>query len=150
MPSDVPSDYWMNQQKQQLQGTQYEVLEQRKERDPHGIPPNEPGAKLDAGKDMPYQILRQFPLALGAVVAIGSFGARKYSMGGWQSVPQASERYGDAQFRHALKSMEGEAVDPDSGFYHLAHEAWNVLARLELFLREKKNGRITGEFKGTR
>ena len=38
--------------------------------------------------------------------------------------------------RHRLKRVR-ETHDPDSGILHLAHEAWNVLAELELALRKE-------------
>lgn len=105
------------------------------EQDPYGTSPNQPGAKLDAGKVPAAQLLGQFPLALSAVLQVGAFGAKKYSMGGWQHVPNGFTRYQDAQFRHWLKRAMGEQCDPDSQMLHLAHEAWNALASLELHLR---------------
>lgn len=108
------------------------------EQDPHGIDQHAPGAKLDQGKTL-AGVLGDFSLALTAVAEVGTFGARKYSRGGWQSVPDGVTRYHDAKWRHLLKRRH-EAVDPDSGLLHLTHEAWNVLAELELYLRENKNG----------
>lgn len=80
-------------------------------------------------------LLADFSLAFLEVAKICTFGAEKYSSGGWQSVPDALERYKDAQYRHML-AQRHEAFDKDSGLLHLAHEAWNCLARLELGLRE--------------
>lgn len=108
------------------------------ETDPSGLSASAPGAKLDAGKVMAAQILAQFPRALHGVAEVGSFGARKYSMGGWQHVENGFARYEDAQFRHFLKRNMGETVDPDSQLDHLKHEAWNALAKLELYLRDKE------------
>lgn len=110
-----------------------------REQDPTGLKASEPGAKLDAGKVMAAQILSQFPHALLGVAEVGSFGARKYSLGGWQFVENGFGRYEDAQFRHFLKRNMGEAVDPDSNLDHLKHEAWNALAKLELYLRSKES-----------
>ena len=73
---------------------------------------------------------------------VGTHGARKYSRGGWQSVPDALTRYKDAEWRHLLKSRH-EEYDQDSGLLHDAHKAWNVLAQLELRLREDKTYRPT-------
>lgn len=108
------------------------------EHDPNGLDSSSPGAKLDAGKVLAAQILAQFPRALHGVAEVGSFGARKYSMGGWQHVENGFARYEDAQFRHFLKRNMGETVDPDSKLDHLKHEAWNALAKLELYLRDKE------------
>lgn len=105
----------------------------RSEVDPHGRRPDEPGAKLDAGKPM-ASLLEDFALALSAVADVSTFGARKYSRGGWQVVPDGITRYKDAKWRHLLNARH-EDVDPDSGLLHAAHEAWNALAVLELKIR---------------
>ncbi len=78
-----------------------------------------------------------FDQHLSAVAAVGDFGARKYSRGGWQHVPNGHERYFDALWRHLLASRH-EELDPDSGLAHAAHQAWNALAVLELRLRGDK------------
>lgn len=103
------------------------------EHDPTGLAPGEPGAKLDAGK-VRAGLLLDFGRALTAVAEVATYGARKYSVRGWLKVPDANDRYLDAQWRHALRGQV-ETHDPDTGLLHLAHEAWNVLARLELRLR---------------
>lgn len=102
--------------------------------DPTGRSAHEPGAKLDHGK-MKAAVLSDFALALSEVAKVGTFGANKYTRGGWQSVPGGIERYDDAKWRHLLKSRH-EPIDADSGLRHRAHEAWNVLAVLELELRQ--------------
>lgn len=106
------------------------------ETDPNGFSANTPGAKLDAGKVM-GGLLDDFSLALIAVAEVGSFGANKYTRGGWQTVPDGQQRYRDAMWRHLLKERH-EGVDVDSGLTHIAHRAWNVLAELELMLRKQK------------
>ena len=106
----------------------------RFEADPHGVEQHQPGAKLDAGKPM-AGVLGDFGLALLAVAEVGTFGANKYTRGGWQSVPNGVERYTDAAWRHLLKEHM-ERWDSDSNLEHAAHLAWNTLARLELMLRE--------------
>jgi hypothetical protein len=106
------------------------------ETDPTGRSPHEPGAKLDAGKVM-AGVLSDFSLALLEVAKVGTHGARKYSRGGWQSVPDGIARYTDALWRHLLKERH-DALDADSGLLHAAHLAWNTLARLELILREQE------------
>src|SRR5690606_2309833 len=52
-------------------------LAQRTERDPNGIDPHKPGAKLDAGKVEPELIRRGFARALLAVADVGSPQGRK-------------------------------------------------------------------------
>lgn len=105
------------------------------EQDPTGRDPGEPGAKLDANKPRISLVINGFPRALWAIAEVATFGASKYSDGGWQSVPNGQERYFDAELRHMLKKAMGEEIDTDSNLLHLAQEAWNSLAKLELYLR---------------
>lgn len=105
----------------------------RAEVDPYGKYPHEPGAKLDAGK-VKAGVLHDFSSALFDVACVGTYGAEKYTRGGWQSVPNARERYFDAMWRHLLAARH-EAADKDTGLKHLAHAAWNILAVLELEAR---------------
>jgi hypothetical protein len=121
----------LHAQKQQFQG-----------QDPNGKSLHEPGAKADAGKQRPDLVLGDFANALQAVVAIGTFGARKYTDHGWVSVPNGIARYADAGQRHYFARKAGELNDPESGYYHLAHQAWNVLAELELFIRREQDKQI--------
>lgn len=105
--------------------------------DPKGLDPHFPGAKLDAGK-VRASVLKHFGLALLKVAEVGTFGAEKYSFGGWQTVENGQARYEDAKWRHLLKADQ-EPTDADSELIHLAHEVWNGLATLELLLREEKS-----------
>lgn len=102
---------------------------------PDGLDQHAPGAKLDAGKVMPSLILGDMSRALLAVSEVATFGANKYTKGGWLHVTNGQERYRDAADRHRLK-QGFESYDPDSELLHLAHEAWNVLALLQLKLME--------------
>lgn len=110
------------------------------EHDPHGVDRRAPGAKLDSGK-VCGGLLDDFALALLAVAEVGTFGANKYSRGGWQAVPNGEQRYRDAMWRHLLKERHEER-DTDSGLRHAAHRAWNALAELELCLRAE--ARVAG------
>ena len=109
-----------------------------KESDPNGLQPSQSGAKMDAGKPKCAEILGMFAHALWEVSKVGTFGADKYSMGGWQNVEEGEVRYANAGLRHFLKEQMGEETDIDSNLLHLSHEAWNSLAKLELYVREKK------------
>jgi len=113
------------------------------ERDPHGKSLNEKGAKADAGKLRPTLIFRDMADALTLVVKIASDGAIKYTPGGWLEVPNADERYDDADLRHMLKRYAGQPLDSDSQSLHLAHEAWNALAKLQLFLQANPEHKAT-------
>jgi hypothetical protein len=86
-----------------------------------------PGAKDDQGKPM-ASLLADFGPALLQIAEIATFGARKYTVRGWMSVPDAEQRYLDAAWRHLLQSGN----DQESGLPHLAHAAWNLLAILTL------------------
>lgn len=107
-----------------------------KEFDPNGKNPHESGAKLDAGKIRPGLVLGGFARALKEVVKVGTYGANKYTDNGWMEVPNGIQRYEEAKMRHWLAQQTGEEVDPDTGLYHAAHEAWNALAKLDLMIRE--------------
>lgn len=116
----------------------------RRESDPHGRKANEPGAKLDAGKAPVAQgVIAYFPRALTAVAEVSGAGAAKYTWNGWESVPDGIARYENAFSRHQVNAAaEGGfanrniARDQDTDLLHLAHMAWNVLAVLELTLRD--------------
>lgn len=106
------------------------------ESDPHGMSQHTPGAKVDAGKIRMHLITGGMARGITEVAKVGTFGAAKYSDNGWIAVPDGFRRYEDAQQRHAAKRHIGEIVDADSGLLHLAHEAWNALAKLDLYIRE--------------
>lgn len=106
------------------------------EADPTGRKASDPGAKLDAGKLRPELVLAAFAPALEAVVKIGTDGAAKYTDNGWVTVPNGVARYLEAEGRHRMRRWLGEVRDKDSKSLHLAHEAWNALAALTLYLKE--------------
>ena len=113
------------------------VPEQVGKVDPYGIEQHEPGAKLDAGKPM-ADLLLDFGRALLSVAEVGTYGAHKYTRGGWQHVPDGVNRYTGALLRHLLQEKM-EDMDSDTDLLHASHCAWNSLARLELILREIEN-----------
>lgn len=108
------------------------------ERDPSGADLHSGGVKADDGKNRCGMVLGGFARALWEVSLIGTAGAAKYSDGGWKTVPDAEGRYDDAQLRHWLKKHMGQTLDEDSEQLHLAHEAWNALAKLDIYLREQE------------
>jgi len=105
------------------------------EHDPFGRLPSDSGAKLDAGKNRLGLVLGDFSRALEQVGLVGTFGAAKYSDGGWVDVPEGVDRYTDAMLRHYMAEARGDAVDDQTKLLHAAHLAWNALARLDLMLR---------------
>lgn len=104
------------------------------DRDPTGLDPHDPGAKLDKGKVM-AGLLFDFAEGLWSVAEVGTHGTKKYSRGGWQKVPNGEERYYDAMGRHILKEIIEGPIDADSECLHAAQIAWNALARLTLMIR---------------
>ncbi len=102
--------------------------------DRDGLDQHAAGAKLDGDKP-DADLLLMFGKALLSVAEVATFGARKYSRGGWQHVADGYTRYRSAQLRHLLKGGY-EDCDSDSGLLHDAHDAWNALAKLELRLRK--------------
>jgi hypothetical protein len=77
------------------------------------------------------QSKRRFDLlpwrAVGQVVDVLGFGARKYADHNWVKVPNARERYFAAAQRHLNAWWLGESIDPETGLPHLAHAACCVL-----------------------
>lgn len=106
-----------------------------KERDPLGADPHTPGAKLDAGKPMVWLCLAGFSNALAAVADVTTKGAIKYTPNGWMTVPEGQARYMDAFGRHMLALGTGEVRDRDTGCLHKAQMIWNLMASLELEIR---------------
>jgi hypothetical protein len=76
------------------------------ESDPYGKDQHEAGAKTDEGKPQ-ASLLLLFGKALRAVARVGTFGAIKYTRGGWQSVPDGINRYNcsDTCFKKTMRSM---------------------------------------------
>lgn len=109
------------------------------EHDPHGKDPHQPGAKLDAGKDRVWLCIGGFANALGEVAEVTTKGALKYTPNGWKNVPDGSDRYMDAAFRHLMALGRGELIDADTGCTHKSQAAWNLLASLELDLRTARS-----------
>ena len=103
------------------------------ESDPNNKNQHEPGAKLDSGKIRVDLMLDGFAPALLHVANVTTFGAIKYSPGGWKHVTNGIERYKDAAMRHYLLS-KSEEYDLESGQIHEAQVIWNLLAALTLRL----------------
>lgn len=109
------------------------------EHDPLGTDPHTPGAKLDANKPMVWLCLSGFSHAVSAVADVTTKGAQKYTPNGWMTVPHGQERYMEAFGRHMLALGRGESHDKDTGCLHKAQMIWNLMASLELELREKSH-----------
>ena len=104
---------------------------------PEGKPRLEAGVKHDAGKPRLGLVFNDFAKALQEVGKVGTFGAKAYEDSNWLRVKNGKQRYTDAMYRHLMKCAEGEAVDHDSKLTHLGHACWNLLAILELTLKDE-------------
>lgn len=100
----------------------------------------EKGIKHDNGKPRPDLIFSAMARALLEVSKVAAMGAAKYDDDNWLIVEDASKRYRDAKGRHLLLGAI-EPHDNESNITHLAHEAWNALAVLELHLRNLEEPR---------
>lgn len=104
---------------------------------------NNPGMKFDGDKLRWGLIMRGMQASLRGVVAVATFGARKYADDSWQNVDDAQKRYADALYRHLDNIAErghlttdidmqpdgaGGLVDKGSGLLEWYHVAWNALA----------------------
>jgi hypothetical protein len=102
-----------------------------------------PSVKFDADKPPVWQgFIKRFPRAILAIAEVSAYGKKKYgTFNGWETVPDAFNRYSDATARHLV----GEAIDPidgESQLLQLKQTAWGALARLELYLREREQEKI--------
>lgn len=90
--------------------------------------------KFDQGKSRWDLLMGGCAHALRHVANVITFGATKYSPGGWKEDCSAEtiERYRAALYRHMNAIERGEYSDPESGFPHMAHVACNALFILEL------------------
>lgn len=76
------------------------------------------GRKDDSGKAR-WDLLPWGPV--GDIVAVLTYGARKYADDNWQIVPDPRRRYFAAAMRRLTAWYSGERRDPESGLPHLAH-----------------------------
>ena len=110
------------------------------------------GIKLDDGKPHASIAYCQFPVLLSiygltaeeinAVTQAAMYGEKKYpDRFNWRMVPNASQRYIDAGYRHLDADMRGELVDEESDLPHTYHVLWNACAVMELILEGTADSR---------
>ena len=97
-----------------------------------------PGAKDDKAKPMAGELISGFPHALSQFIEVATYGAYKYTRGGYLHVSNAKVRYLDAAMRHLLAYGTGQMNDRESGLPHLAHVLWNIAAIIEIGARNEK------------
>ena len=71
-------------------------------------------------------------VALASVVAVMTFGARKYKPEGWRGVTGWRARYFAAACRHIFAWWGGQYRDEESGLPHLAHAVCCLMFCIEL------------------
>lgn len=78
--------------------------------------------------------------ALLEMVAVLTYGAKKYSPDNWKHLPNAKQRYFDAANRHMWQWFGGEERDQESGLHHLAHAMSSLmfLIQMDIDLEKKK------------
>ena len=77
--------------------------------------------------------------ALKSIVDVLEFGAKKYAVDNWRTVPDARRRYYDAAIRHLTAWWDGETLDEESGLPHLAHAGCCVIFLLWLDENQLQN-----------
>lgn len=77
--------------------------------------------------------------AVGQVVDVLTFGAKKYAPDNWRTVPEYRRRYYAAALRHMVAWWRGERVDAESGLPHLAHAACCLLFIADLECTAESN-----------
>jgi len=85
------------------------------------------GVKYDEGKPR-YDLLP--PYALSQLVAVYTFGAKKYDDDNWRLGMKWRRVFG-AILRHLWAFWGGEETDPESNVPHLAHAAWGCFTLLD-------------------
>jgi hypothetical protein len=89
---------------------------------PEVVTPGEAAAALGVKHDGKKPRWSLLPWkALGEVVAVLEYGAKKYAPDNWRIVPGAVARYKDAAQRHMAAILIGEDKDPETGLRHAAH-----------------------------
>lgn len=80
-----------------------------------------------------------FPNALLMLGEVMTWAAKNkgYQPNDWKDIPNPQMSLLGAASRHRNKRLKGEESDDESGLPHLAHEAFNVMAQLELLIMGK-------------
>jgi hypothetical protein len=91
------------------------------------------------GKNKMELVETGFPNAFLALGEVMSWAAdyKGYEPNDWKDIPDAKNSLLAAAARHRVKRLAGQAEDDESGLPHLYHEAFNVMAQLELLITGK-------------
>lgn len=95
--------------------------------------------KPDITKATPGQMFKDFHYALLSVSEVTRYGSEKYGKpGSWKASADDTMRYKDALNRHLLQGFSEQEYDTESGYHHLVHAAWNILAILQFMVESGK------------
>ena len=88
---------------------------------------NEEFIKHDTGKPMMSLVEPSFIRGLADVL---TFGANKYEKNNWKLADseEGRDRIKDAMLRHIYKYLDGQEFDDETGFSHLYHAAFGLMA----------------------
>lgn len=72
------------------------------------------------------------------IYGIFQYAMKKYgNCGSWKNKDEESiDRYKSAMLRHLFRMLNSEKIDPESGYLHSAHLAWNALTVLQFEIEE--------------
>lgn len=87
------------------------------------------GVKFDENKPK-FSLIKHD--ALLEMVAVLTYGAKKYSPDNWKHLPNARQRYFDAANRHMWQWFGGEERDQESGLHHLAHAMSSLMFLIQM------------------
>jgi hypothetical protein len=101
-----------------------------------GVPTQAPLDKRKVGKNQMNLVDSGFPNAFQALGAVMTWAAENkgYLVDDWKNIKEPSIAFSGAAARHRNDRLRGIKTDKESNMLHLAHEAFNVLALLELTL----------------
>lgn len=85
---------------------------------------NEPGLRYDSGKAR-YDLIPSD--ALEDLASLYAYGANKYAERNWEKGMSWGRCFASLM-RHSWAFWRGENIDPESGYHHMTHAAWNCLA----------------------
>jgi hypothetical protein len=93
------------------------------------------GVKYDEGKPQ-FSLMKTD--ALLEMVAVLTYGAKKYSPDNWEKLENGRQRYFDAANRHMWQWFGGEERDQESGLHHLAHAMSSLMFLIQMDINLEK------------
>lgn len=87
-------------------------------------------------------VVGRFPRSMLEIARVSEYGANKHGRAmtdmSFLNVPDAEHVYAEAEARHMAKeALEGPINAGDDEMLHKAQKAWNALADLEVYLRDR-------------